>query len=1298
MEHRSRIGEKSGSATERHESENSNSVSPDTSSLIPEHIVDHASQRLAVVSIFFAIQAWKIYDILLIKADAYAVSSSLAGSALKSSLLQLNNFTFILKYAFVEGVFLWLLPVLNVPLLSFLPAFTLLLTVVLNAANVLLTSQSAVPLLSGVFVPIWNMVFRQRELTISGDTVLPASVIEPNAHFKGRYTIQYLPESSVALNPFGLAGMCLEDNSSSLASAIKLPIEFNTTNDVGHMQLEWISPSNTRTLLNYTRSDVKRLSKGDFSRYSKYPSYVHDDDRVFYAEVEIKNPGKYKIHRVMDVDGLTIRSYRSEFTIGACPVGKFAYPGPEQSYMKHVCLAKDISLLNWTLPLVHATGVMPLSVEISAFLNEKCISTFNTTLQEPAPTKFGLEWLKEHSIFRNTLEQEALRSQFNLRPGSLRFHVNSIVDGAGISKYYNPASKDKDVNFDLQLKNSPSIRLVDPNPAVPLTHKRSKRLQLVSDLQVTYPLNVIVQHSTTNASLPQNLSFTFRNAEEFKSGIQVSDAGSYQLVSGDEYFCPCQIDAKSTPVQLTKPLPPTVVINENPIKDKCVGTIGYEFDLSFTGNQPFEVYYEVYKNVSNVIKPVLSERGLKQHKRKSQTPNLNFQYLPNQEGNYMLVFKGIKDTYYSDELIPVPEGTEQYSMYISKRSSFSFFRNTHALQKTIRLCKASSAKIPFYLNGNFPFSFRYEVTDANTGKVVESQLVENYTEDTYTVQIPEFKQGGDYKLQVKDVTDSLGCPASCPALEQIKIVARDDVPELSFSDSQEHVIVEGDSVRIPLTLKSSQGFTSNDKITYKVTDLHDEHAIKTFTVPASSELNLKAEGLYTLESFSNSGCFGKIGEKSKQIKVRFHAKPSLVLAPRSDQILSQQDLSFELQSRCQSTPSLLKVKLVGQKPFSLQYVINFPNGRVKNPLVSIDNDELEIPLPSSQSGDYSIKFTNVYDSLYSREKLDRLSHHVQPQQVYYKIRALPEISVDKKYLQICETQVDDESLLKIPVTISGVAPFRIEAHIVHESSDKSEQLIFESVHGNQLSLTNSKASKAFKELLSVGEQLIQLDKIVDANGCERSELGDDSSVKLSVTPIPLIRRLGKGSICVGEHIAYDMTGIAPFKVFYNFNGKHRRAESGAKFVRLALKPGRLSISALQDSSAGLCLVNFTSSPLEQSDLEIEVHEIPSVEISHGDDIIKNLHEGDQTGITFKFTGTPPFLVTYVRTIGDKSTKRHKTQKREKSNRKVVETKTLENIWDYEHTETVSLEGTYDAIMISDANCKAERSIAEILHE
>lgn len=64
--------------------------------LIPSNVLDQASQRIFVLSLFILIQSWKIYDLVLLKSEIPSTGEVLT---------QLNNFTYVLKYAILDGLF-----------------------------------------------------------------------------------------------------------------------------------------------------------------------------------------------------------------------------------------------------------------------------------------------------------------------------------------------------------------------------------------------------------------------------------------------------------------------------------------------------------------------------------------------------------------------------------------------------------------------------------------------------------------------------------------------------------------------------------------------------------------------------------------------------------------------------------------------------------------------------------------------------------------------------------------------------------------------------------------------------------------------------------------------------------------------------------------------------------------------------------------------------------------------------------------------------------------------------------------
>lgn len=1262
--------------------------------LIPEYIVDQASQRLFVVSLFVLIQCWKIYDILMIKADSYAVSlSPNAGAALEGAdvFTSLNNFTFVMKYAFIDGLFLWLLPVLNIPLLTFPPLITLVLTVAVNLLTFVLASKSALPLLSTIFVPMWNTIFKNKELTIVGESVTPQSVIDINSHFKGKYTIHYLPASSVTLNPFNMKNTCIDAST----PAVHLPIEFNTTSDIGFMQLQHISTSNTFTLMNFTSHDILKMKSRSSRDYNVKPL-----DDIFYVDLEIKKPGKYRITKVSDLDDISIRPLNNEFIVSNCPSAKFVYPGIELAYSEYKCVGVG-SEVDWTLPLITTDGILPITVEVATSMNGRKIKTFNITIpSDPNATPKGLEWLKAEQITRNSLEQEVLRNPSLLQKtsaGKYEFQVLRVIDNLGISTLYSPVSKDKDINYAVNLRNSAELTLVDRDPGTPLLINSTKRLQIETKQELVLPLTVSIQHEEPTGILTTK-SYTFKDAYEFQQGIDVTAPGIYSILNGKDKVCPCTVQG-SNKIDIIVPSPPTAVITGKPIADKCVGTIGFEFDIDFTGSAPYQILYEVFKNSSGVLRPVLNERGLRDHSRKTTKRNYSFEYKPLQEGSYVLVFKNVKDVNYYKQPVAIDQASNTFLTYFHKRSKYSFFKSLHETSKQLNVCKGGKVELPVYFEGNLPFSFTYEIIDGK-GKVFYSLPVKDYVQDSYVLKSPSFDEGGDFLVVLKDVVDKLGCPVDSVHRELIKIKARREIPEILLAEKTKYEIVEGDTVQIPLKVKSSV-ISQNDKIVYTVQPPYDSTKIKQLAVRGSEYLHAKEEGIYKLVSYESNGCPGIVSSKDLTVTVSHYPKPNLTITANEQDVLEPRGESIQLKSICQNSPRTVKLKLEGKKPFIVNYSIRYPSGSVKSSFISIDNDEIVVPLPTQQEGTYEHSFTAVFDNLYTKEKMARLPNKQQYPILKYDVQGSPNLKVEKLFIQLCETRLSADKGLEVnvPVVLEGRAPFQIKGSIRHVNSDNVEKFHLTDVRGPNIKFDAIKPEGAqLSDVLTVGDHVIVFEEITDANHCQQKQLSTHNTLLVSITKVPSIsKQTNKPYYCVGDHVAYLMSGILPFVVYYKFNEQVRKAELGHTFHRLASKPGELAILALQDSSLSQCMVNFTNNNDDYNELKIQVYDLPSVEISHGDNIIKNLHEGDKTQVTFKFTGVPPFLLTFVRTLGDEEG-RHKrrNQKVPKTPKVVVETKTVNDIWDYEYTEVVSLEGTYEAIRVEDAYCSASRDVNDIL--
>lgn len=1226
-------------------------------SLVPETTVDHASQRIFAVSLFVLIQCWKVYDIVLIRAESLTTLAALTS---------LNNFTFVLKYVVIDGVFLWLMPIFAIPYLTFLPVVTLLLTVVVNILTFVLASNATIPLFANLILPLWKIVFNKRELTIIGDTIKPHAVVDMNAHFKGRYTIHYLPDSSAKFNPFAFSGLCLDQG-----LLVYLPIEFNTTTDIGFLQLQHTDPQNRVNYLNYTKSEVRSLLRRDTSHLRRYPGYVTDDHRVFYSEIPLSKPGKYRIARVTDTKGTSIRSYKSEFVVGECPNAEFVYPVLTGKSYK--CLGDDD---DFNLPLVKVLGITPLTVELAAVVRGT-VHKFNRTIE--ASDKASPVAVEQ--VSRNLLEQEILKnpSRFDASASyTLEFHLLSVTDSLQNSKRYNPASKDKDVWHELGLKKVPQIRLSANSQ--PLLINGTKTLFVESPMvDADFPLDVDVQYVTNDPLLEHNTTYHFASRAHLAKGFEVKRPGTYRILAASNKYCPCHVSEH--PVNVEVVAPPSASIAAEPIEDKCIGMVGYKFDLKFSGAAPFHILYQVSKKLANgSLRPVLNEHGRLVRVIKAIGTTHNFEYRPPAEGEYVVSFLNVRDFNYRE---PITLEHQTYLTHFKKRSSA-----TLDVSKTISLCCNESATIPVTFSGNGPFSFEYQILSGS--KVVATEKVSQWTESVYHITTPAFAEGGDFKVKLARVQDSLGCDADF-ANHAVTIRSRADVPELRFRSESHIELVEGDVATIPLHLDSSSG-VGNDVLRYT-------YQGQPLVSKSLKHLQVKDAGTYELVSFTNNGCAGKVAA-GQTVTVSYLPKPNVTIV--ADPLIvastnaNAHDVQLQLKPVCQGRTNKVKLQLEGAKPFIVDYTITDPQGASHTRSLTIDSHSYVLDLAGESSGRFDLQLKSVYDTRYTRAKfIGSPTYQRLASSVKYDIIGKPQVAFPQKHLftQICETNLKQNGLQAIPIDFTGEYPFTVHGTIRRGLDGKPREFTVADVHEPFIDLSRATFKKAFSvNTLAVGEHLLTIHSVEDGNGCTSTKLSSRNNYVIGVTEAPDMAKLdAKPHYCVGDHIAYNITGVAPFTVFYSFNGKAQKAELSNKFYRLASKPGELTIGALLDSLSNQCIVNFTQNAAKFNSLKLQVHDLPSVEVSQGENIITNIHEGDQTEITFSFTGVPPFYLKYVRTSQEVDPRYKYRKNADKHLRTVTEVKEVHDITDHEYTVVASLEGTYEAIEIRDRYCGARRT-------
>lgn len=313
-------------------------------------------------------------------------------------------------------------------------------------------------------------------------------------------------------------------------------------------------------------------------------------------------------------------------------------------------------------------------------------------------------------------------------------------------------------------------------------------------------------------------------------------------------------------------------------------------------------------------------------------------------------------------------------------------------------------------------------------------------------------------------------------------------------------------------------------------------------------------------------------------------------------------------------------------------------------------------MDTSKSGEYTYQFSALADNLYNSEKNSRSLIIDQ------RVNAKPSAAFVKpgQSFKYCKTEQDKEDT--IPITLNGVAPFYIEIEIKHHSGTVPETYRIPSIQGNTYGIHIP------RQHLRLGIQHVRIREVRDARGCQKKYEIGAPSVQVHLHDAPAIYPLeSRGDYCVGERIAYTLSGTPPFEIWYDFQGQQRKAKSSTtNFRRIAESPGEFTITSISDK-ASECRASV--------DITKTIHPLPAVKISRGRQTRVDIHEGNEVEILFEFWGTPPYEFTYTR-----SSNARKGQKSV-----VLETR---HDVSYESSKIIraSQEGTYEVVAIKDKFC------------
>lgn len=1259
------------------------------STLIPETTLDASSQRIFLISVFVLAQAWKIYDLYILRND------DLRKVLLNKQILYFVSpeVFFFIKYCFIDCSLLIANFILKVPRITFGALTSITVAASLSTIDFVLAFNVGFPTFVFGIPSILKQLSFSRELAINENFVDP--LIDQSSHFKGRKTLRFAPDSSIQLNPYE-DHFCLQ---ALYKKPVEVPIAYETSAGLKLLQISYKDLNNGISTLNYTGRDLKRLLVKNTPSSGEYDPAASE---YHMLKLPIERPGSYSIKSAIDGKGKQIKQHRSTMIIPVCPEASF-----NDGQTKDRCvgdLLGDLSInvlgvppftlyyeeeVNGELSHVPKSILVPeeddffsplLSKELYTGQKQKSLPRFSRTdLRD-------ISWAKSRSIDVSIGKRSIEKS------GNYIYTISKVIDGFGNIVEYVPDGTDSGTFRSVKSHPLPTISLVNTEPNIPILQQHEKYLEVklnnVPCMSCEAPYTVVFKYVPEGNGASEQKPEIFSKTFDFRTPARILAArpGTYSIETASSKYCECKLGTST--LSITQAKIPAVEIGLERIVDKCVGTTGFKFNFEFMGSAPFRIGYQISR-----LDPSNPQRTISLEKKGSiyseSTVN-EYEFDPPSEGSFVIEFLSLSDKYYHDK-VKFVNHEHRYVTYFKQRPKAYFSRANKVRQ--VSACNGGTANMSLHLEGKAPFDVTYSLISPDYK--IESYQLYNISEPVVFLTTSALSKGGEYVLSLRNVSDSSNCPVDFKG-QEVHIHVRNDVPQLDFSSTHNYSLVQGKELAVPLKLDSDHEID----LTYMYTSFDGHKKTKTSTINPVDGLSVIDEGTYSLLSFHQDGCPGKVGP-ANSISVRYLDKPYITIIDKSDEPTNQNNGAFRVRDICENSDGVVNLRASGVGPFVIQYSVRYPNGVVENKRQQQPNRNFAVQLKTSESGKYVWTIRGIYDSIYTEKVLNNLErrgiYHFKPIRVESVVNPLPQAIITNKNnkLQTCISALKSQRDIKpIQLSLSGKLPMDVKFTLVHDQENKAESIWLRHLETRTVNVN------ALYEYMNLGTYYISVAEVRDANGCVSTD-NNDEKLTIQVNDVPKIRHLIEESsvisdhgqrkleqadmegdpevnyYCVGDYINYMLSGVPPFTVYYEFNGLKQVVKVKSNyFRRRAPESGELNILAVSDSSSKNCIANFTEDT--RNDLKAKVFDLPSVEIDSGESDEEDIYEGDQANITLRFIGHAPFKVTYVR-------------KDLSEEGKIVETEVIDNIMENQYQFSANMEGTYEAIEIQDAYCIARNN-------
>ncbi|KAI9311595.1 hypothetical protein BX666DRAFT_1996701 [Dichotomocladium elegans] len=1197
--------------------------------LIPASFIEFPTQRLYAISAFVLLQAFKLYDVFLVYYAHYPE--------------EYNGI--LLKWWLVDAMLLLALWILQIPWLQFSFFKTGWLIAFLMGVDVLLFSLPSATISAAFVKALLGDALGKQISASRGQLINVKDVLLNSTHILGRHTVHILPYGTAKLNPND-EYYCLPGDGST--KDVFIPIVLNNTTPRSISVSRYDFETNEHSIIDFSGRDIQRATEVSQGKQG-----------LEYYFIRMQKTGVYKLESITSKDGLDVRLYNRLAYVFRCPSATFL-PARRPDY----CSGEKDTVQ------FRVSGVPPLRVEYIREINGRRVVKKMDRIQpehysSPLTRMNGGLSKADSTFFTPQYHQvtgfgwgapviqtvDADGGAFD-EAGDYKYLITKVTDGVGNTVEMSP--------------DSPSITMakfdVHPEPTVHFECKATDPVKLlIGDDKTKLPL-------TLEGSSPWELEYEFtpeldggkteQRQARIATGVSSLWAhapGEYKLLRVSDRFCQGNVLFPST-CQVKQPPLPSVEVQATPIPSECAGDseIGMKFAVELVGTPPYTLEYRIMKQ-SGKSKVMID----KKRERIDRSRHL-FTYLPSSSGEYTYEFTSLDDRNYKNRntgILPIKQ--------IVHPQPDAKFSGSGSL-RPYRTCLGEDLELDVELSGTGPYTLTWTFA-----KQMYSDVV---TGSRHTIKVPRLESAGHHVVSLVKIQDANDCVKDLDARDVI-IDVRRDRPKVFFHTGDKSdatlFIAEGESAKLPLRMTGEGPW----KVTYRNID-KDGKGIRSLVLrDPNAEVEVKETGTYELLSVEDAICKGDA--LPPRYTVHWIDKPKISVV--EEMVTLGANGIYERPSVCKGVHDAVDIEFEGEGPFYCAYdqYVGTSGRRDRTFLhteeIRSGSSKTWIGLQTQESGRYQYVFNKVADARYTRPL--SLKPPLVVEQTVHAIPTVKFLAKSKYERKVCvgDTFASDE-VGPIWIELTGKAPFTVRLGLKHHSEPFGKTLLIENIQS-----TKYKLDLTSEEVTSPGQYDLQLLTIQDANGCMGEASGSDALLEIDAQDIATIVPAETcAEHCVGDTLDYSLSGIGPFTISYQFNGRNEKVKTQTSRLSLiADKPGNLTIISVGDQRN-----KCRSFPKDMTKI---IHEVPSSLVSGGREIIENIREGEMVQATVDLIGTPPFDFEWQRSeaIWDSSKKRF-------FKGEVLESHSVHNVEGHRYAINTSVEGIIEVVRIKDAYCHYPR--------